>query len=69
MSKYLGLPFPPTGLGPRINFFSFNELLVDTPASPISVTFRPLKISLILFYRRTSLNWERGHFVCRQMQQ
>lgn len=62
MSKYVGFPFLPIGLGPRINFFSFNELSVDPPDSPISMTLRPPKFNAILFDHKNSLNWEGEHF-------
>lgn len=62
--QYMGFPFVPTSLGPRIIiFFSFHEPPIDTLDFPISVTFRSPKSEVILFYHRMSLNWEGEQFV------
>lgn len=67
-ASYMSFPFSPTSPGPRINFSSFNELSIDTPDFPISVTLRPPKFNVILFYHRISVNWKGKHFVWTQRQ-
>lgn len=57
MSKYIGSR-------PRINIsFSSANCLLTLPL-PQTMISRPRKFNIILFYHRTSLNWEREHFVC-----